>query len=237
MKSSHSFQLKVNNVSVFWVFVSFPEKFRTLLENLWACVEPPQLHPENHMRFPGETIKYILSLFCLILILNIYTFLTVFTTEHISKHTPPSSPQKLLRSHQSRPSPRASERTRKPLLLGGLASVFLGSNCNSPKLKSVDETTANRPQTHQQPRALKKETDTPKKSNRTPEEHKPEEASTDLFVSEALFEEIRALFKPMAPCISPISDLVRIHCSFVSASNSSIENLDEMLKNKKLFCD
>lgn len=160
-----------------------------------------------------QTIKYILSVFCLILIRNIYTFLTVFATEHISKHTPPSSPQKSPRSRQSKPSPPASQRIRKPLLAGGLASVLLGSNGNSPKLNSVNETTANRPQTHRQPRASKKETDSPKKSNRSSEEHKPEEASADLFSSEVLFEEIRTLFKPMAPCISPISDLVRIHCT------------------------
>lgn len=153
------------------------EKFRTLLENLWACVEPQQLHPKNHH------------------------------PEHISKHTPPSSPQKSPRSRLSKPSPPASQRIRKPSLAGGLASILLGSNGNSPKLNSVDETTANRPQTHQQPRASKKETDSPKKSNRSSEEHKPEEASADLFSSEVLFEEIRTLFKPMAPCISPISDL------------------------------
>ncbi|XP_075869104.1 little elongation complex subunit 1 [Nelusetta ayraudi] len=174
------------------------EKFRTLLENLWACVEPQQLHPENHLLFPGETNNQIYF---------IYTFLTVFAAEHISKQTPPSSPQKSLRSRQSKPSPPASQRIRKPSLAGGPASVLLGLNGNSPKLNSVDETTANRPQTHLQPRASKKETDSPKKSNRLSEEHKPEEASADLLNSEVLFEEIRTLFKPMAPCISPISDL------------------------------
>lgn len=159
-----------------------------------------------------QTNNYILSPFCLILILNIFASFTVFATEHITKHTPPSSPQKLLHRHQSKASPAASHRIRKPLLFEGQASVMLTSNGHSPKSNHMGETTANIPQTHRQSRTPKKQTDSPKKSITSSEEHKPIEASADLSISEVLFEEIRTLFKPMAPCLSPISDLVRIHC-------------------------
>lgn len=161
-----------------------------------------------------QTINYILSPFCLILILYIYAFITVFATEHIAKHTPPSSPQESLHPHQSKASPPASHRLRKPLLVEGRTSVLLKSNGNLPKSNSVDETTANIPQTHRQSRTSKKQADSSKKCIRLSEEHKPVEASADLSISEVLFEEIRTLFKPMAPCLSPISDLVRIHCIF-----------------------
>lgn len=159
-----------------------------------------------------QTVNYILSHFCLILILHIYAPITVFATEHNAKHTPTSSPQKVLHPHQSKASPPASHGIRKPLLVEGQASVLLKSNGHSPKSNSGDETTASIPQTHRQSRTSKKSTDSPKKSNRSSEEHKPEEASADLSISEVLFEEIRKLFQPMAPCLSPISDLVRIHC-------------------------
>lgn len=156
-----------------------------------------------------QTVSYILSPFCLISILKICAFLNVFATEHIAKHTPPSSPQKSLHAHQSKVSPAASHRIRKPLIVEGQASVLLSLNGHSPKSNSVDETTADIPQTHRQSGTLKKHS--PKKSNRCSGEHKSEEASADLCISEVLFEEIRTLFQPMAPCLSPITDLVRIH--------------------------
>lgn len=36
------------------VCVCFSEKFRMLLDNLWACVEPQQPHSENRLLLPGE---------------------------------------------------------------------------------------------------------------------------------------------------------------------------------------
>lgn len=39
--------------------MSFSEKFRKLLENLWACVDPQQLHTEKHLLFPGETHHHL----------------------------------------------------------------------------------------------------------------------------------------------------------------------------------
>lgn len=101
----------------------------------------------------------------------------------------------------------ASYKIRKPLLVKGQASDLLKSNGHSPKSNSVDKTTANIPETHRKSRTTKKQTDSPIKSNKSSEEHKHVEASVD-----PLFEEIRTLFKPMAPCLSPISDLVRILC-------------------------
>lgn len=147
------------------------------------------------------------------MILNGPTLLDLFTAEAISKHTPPSSPQKVLRSHKSKLSPTASHRIRKQSLVGGFASELRGSNGPSPEVSRLHETAVNRPQPHRQSKASKNQTDSPKKSNSSSEQHKLEEASADLFNSEAIFEEIKAWLQPMAPCISPISDLVRIHCT------------------------
>lgn len=86
------------------------------------------------------------------------------------------------------------------------------SSATCTQLKPADEPTPIKHQAHLQSRATKKQTDSPKKSKRLSKDHKTEESSADLFSSEVSVEEIRALFKPMAPCISPIADLVRIYC-------------------------
>lgn len=58
--------------------------------------------------------------------------------------------------------------------------------------------------------SAKKQTDTPRKSRRLSKKHKSEESPTDLGSSEVSVEEIRKLFKPLLPCISPLPDTVRI---------------------------
>lgn len=65
-------------------------------------------------------------------------------------------------------------------------------------------------QTSLQSASAKKQTDTPRKSKRLSKKHKSEESSTDLGSPEVSVEELRKLFKPLLPCISPLPDMVRI---------------------------
>lgn len=119
-----------------------------------------------------------------------------------SKQVVPSSPQNRLHSHLSNTSESSSHNISE-------------SHSYPAQTKATYTQLNTSPQaiTHQrlpQTASAKKQTDTPRKSKRLSKEHKSEESSTDLGSSEVSVEEIRKMFKPLLPCISPLPDTVRI---------------------------
>ncbi|TDH12071.1 hypothetical protein EPR50_G00067410 [Perca flavescens] len=153
------------------------EKFRVLLQSLWACVEPKQQQQSSTdlLHLPESRSKQVLH----------------------------SSPQNRLHSHLSNASQSASHKSREshsyPMLT---EDTFTQLKASPHWEKAIKQQTS-----LQSTSSAKKQTDTPKKRKRLSKEHKTEESSTDLDSSEVSVEEIMALFKPLLACISPLPDL------------------------------
>ncbi|XP_039662662.1 little elongation complex subunit 1 isoform X3 [Perca fluviatilis] len=153
------------------------EKFRVLLQSLWACVEPKQQQQSSTdlLHLPESRSKQVLH----------------------------SSPQNRLHSHLSNASQSASHKSREshsyPMQT---EDTFTQLKASPHRDKSIKQQAS-----LQSTSSAKKQTDTPKKRKRLSKEHKTEESSTDLGSSEVSVEEIMALFKPLLACISPLPDL------------------------------
>ncbi|XP_018540820.1 little elongation complex subunit 1 isoform X2 [Lates calcarifer] len=157
------------------------EKFRMLLENLWACVEPQQQHSANLLHFPSDTA------------LKSYSS---------SSQVLPSSPQHQLHSHLSDTSQSASHNISESCSYTTQTKNTYTQLKPSPRAQKAIKHPAS-PQCS----SGKKQTDTPTKSKRLSKEHKTESSSPDLCSSELSVKEIMDMFKPMIPCISPLPDL------------------------------
>ncbi|XP_030606754.1 little elongation complex subunit 1 isoform X2 [Archocentrus centrarchus] len=142
------------------------EKFRRLLQNLWACVEQESV---NQLHFPESRV-------------------------------PPSSPQTPPRSHLSKMSPFASQKTSESHSLCIPAKATHTQLKLSPCAQDVIKHKASFKCSSE-----RKQTGTPKKGKRSPKEYEADESSTDMDI--LTLEEIIRLFKPMPPSISPLPDL------------------------------
>nr|XP_020452494.1 little elongation complex subunit 1 isoform X2 [Monopterus albus] len=165
------------------------EKVRTLLEDLWACVEPQQqsatlLHLHDVCSNSGQVL--------------------------------PSSPQKSPLSNISQSaSHKISESLSPPMQLK--------ATCRQLKTSPGVEK-AIRYQDSLQSSSAKKQTDTPRKSKCLSKAHKTEELSIEVDVKEIL-----EMFKPMPPCLSPLSDLY--------SEMESMETDDAEKENHSKPCD
>ncbi|GLD56543.1 little elongation complex subunit 1 isoform X1 [Lates japonicus] len=157
------------------------EKFRMLLENLWACVEPQQQHSTNLLHFTSDTA------------LKSYSS---------SSQVLPSSPQHRLHSHLSDTSQSASHNISESYSYTTQTENTYTQLKPSPRAQKAIKHSAS-PQCS----SGKKQMDTPTKSKRLSKEHKTESSSPDLCSSGLSVKEIMDMFKPMIPCISPLPDL------------------------------
>ncbi|XP_068999315.1 little elongation complex subunit 1 isoform X2 [Embiotoca jacksoni] len=150
------------------------EKFRILLKDLWACVQPESALSANQMHL----------------------------AESSGKHVFPSPPQNRQHSHQSKMSPTASHKTNESHTYHTQAKVTYTELKLCPAAQH-----AIKRQASLQCSSGKKQTDSWKKGKRLTGERKTEESSSDTSIPELSLEEIMGLFKPLLPCLSPLSDL------------------------------
>ncbi|XP_008293104.1 little elongation complex subunit 1 [Stegastes partitus] len=118
--------------------------------------------------------------------------------ESSCKQVLPSSPQKRLKSRMSKTSPSASHK------LSGSHSYHIQPK---PTCTALTPFPAIKPQEPLQRSSGKKQTDSSKKGKRSSKQSKTDDSSTGTGSCELSVEEILELFKPMPPCISPLSDL------------------------------
>ncbi|XP_056237105.1 little elongation complex subunit 1 [Seriola aureovittata] len=157
------------------------EKFRMLLENLWACVEPQQQHSANLLHFTGDVSSKSYSK---------------------SKQVLPSSPSNRLCSQLRNMSQCASQD------IGDSHSFLTQAKATYTQLKPFPH--AQKTIKHHSPLQCssgKKQPENPKESKQLSKEHKTEESSINLRSSKVSVKEIMEMFKPMLSCISPLPDL------------------------------
>ncbi|XP_071327107.1 little elongation complex subunit 1 isoform X2 [Trachinotus anak] len=171
------------------------EKFRMLLENLWACVEPQQQqkqHSVSLLHVTGDASKSYSK----------------------SKQVLPSSNSHLSDMSQC-VSKDVSDSESYPMQKKATYTQ-LKPFCHAQKTIKH--------QTPLQCSSGKKQTDTPKKSKRLSKEHKTKESSIDVDCSEVSIEEIMEMFKPLLSCISPLPDL-DTEVETMETDNGEKENL------------
>lgn len=137
----------------------------------------------------------------------IVSFILVIS-ESKSKQVLLSPPHNRLCSHLSNTSPSASHKISEAHSSPEQTkATYTQLKCSPRGQKSTMQ------QTWLQSPSAKKQTDTPKKSKRSPKEHKTEKS--ELGIPGVSLEEILALFQPMLPCISPLPNVVRIQLCFI----------------------